>query len=184
MKNHFMHHHRANRQSNRGVVLVISLILLVVMTLFGLTAVKLVSSEERMVGNTFDRTLAFQAAEAQLRLAERQIEDVKQPSPAALVACALAGTPATLMTCGAPAATATPRWLDTSFASWTAGTAVGSGNLAITPDYFVEYLGNTYSCGFDPVASAKTCKRYRVTVRAAPGTGRAAVVLQSIYATS
>lgn len=183
MKNRFIHR-SPSRQSNRGVVLVISLILLVVMTLFGLTAVKLVSSEERMVANTYDRTVAFQAAEAQLRLAEKQIEDVSQPSPAALVACALAGTPATLMTCGAPAPTATPRWLDPAFASWTAGTVVGSGSLAVTPDYFVEYLGNTFTCGFDAVSASKTCKRYRVTVRAAPGAGRAAVVLQSIYATS
>jgi type IV pilus assembly protein PilX len=173
------------RQSQNGVALIIGMILLLVMTIIGLAGVRLANSEERMVAQTFDRTLAFQAAEAALREAEILIESAGRPTPAASTACTVTGTVYTLMTCGSPVATATPRWLDPTFANWTAATAVGSTTtLAITPEYFVEYLGNTYPCGFDPTTSATNCKRYRVTVRAKPGGGRAFVTLQSIYATS
>jgi type IV pilus assembly protein PilX len=175
-------------RNNRGVALIISLILLVVMTIFGLAGVRLISSEERMVAQTYDRALAFQAAEAELRTAEIAIETAGQPSPAAGTACALLGTGVTLMTCGAPAPTDTPRWTDSAFDGWTTGTAVavtsGGSNITLTPEYFVEYLGDTFPCGFDPVTSSDTCKRYRVTTRVRPSGGRAAVTLQSIYATS
>jgi type IV pilus assembly protein PilX len=88
------------------------------------------------------------------------------------------------MTCGAPVSTQKPRWLDSGFAGWTDGTAIGTGSLAVTPEYFVEYLGDTFPCSFDPGVGTNDCKRYRVTARAKPTSGRAAVVLQTIYATS
>lgn len=172
---------------NRGVALVISLILLVVMTIFGLAGVRLVSSEERMVAQTYDRALAFQAAESQLREAEIAIETAGQPSPVAGADCSLQGA---LQVCGAPAATASPRWTDAASSDWKAGSEVkvtsasGSTEITIVPDYFVEYLGDSFPCGFDPVNSADNCKRYRVTVRVNQGGGRAAVTLQSVYATS
>jgi type IV pilus assembly protein PilX len=178
-------HRPISKNASRGVALVISLILLVVMTIFGLTGVKLVSSEERMVGQVYDRTLAFQAAESSLREAELLIEELGQPSPAAGSACVLTAVGAkSLMTCGAPSAAEQPRWLDTDFSEWSDGTAVGKDSLEITPQYFVEYLGDNFPCGFDPSTAASTCKRYRITARARPGSGRANVVLQSVYATS
>ena len=49
--------HRPRAQ--RGVALVIGLILLVVMTLFGLLVVRNISGDERMAGYTYDRALAL-----------------------------------------------------------------------------------------------------------------------------
>lgn len=174
-------------QRSRGVALVISLILLVVMTLLSLAAVRLVSSQEKMVSQTYDRTLALQATEAALRQAEILIESAGQPDPVAGDPCTMMGTPVQLMTCGAPIASSTPRWLSSSFASWTAGSSISVGSsttISIQPEYFVEYLGGSFPCGIDP-SSAPTCKRYRVTARATPANGRAATVMvQSIYATS
>jgi type IV pilus assembly protein PilX len=172
------HHKIHQRSNNKGVALVIGLILLVVMTIFGLVGIRLVSGEERMVSQSYDRTLAFQAAEAALREAEILIETNK-PTPVA--GCAVA---AGLMTCAKPAAADKPRWLDPTFASWQAATTLTAASGTITPDYFVEYLGDTFPCGFDPVASASGCKRYRITARALPGSGRASVLLQTVYATS
>jgi type IV pilus assembly protein PilX len=172
------------RRKDSGVALVISLVLLLVMTILGLAGVRMISSEERMVAQTFDRTLAFQAAEATLRDSEILLE-AGQPEPAALTGCTssiVSGK--TLKVCGAPDANATPRWLDATFTDWTPGSTIGTGALAITPEHFVEYLGNTFTCGFDPVHDSTACKRYRVTVRANPGGGRAAVIIQSVYATS
>jgi type IV pilus assembly protein PilX len=169
---------------SKGVALIVSLILLLVMTIIGLAGVRVVAGEERMVAQTFDRNLALQAAETSLRDAEILIESSGQPSPAAGAACAVSGTGTTMKICGAPDPSSTPRWLDSSFAGWQEATvAVGTSTLAITPEYFVEYLGNTFPCGFDPATSATNCKRYRITSRAKPGGGRAAVTLQSVYAT-
>jgi type IV pilus assembly protein PilX len=174
----------APARGQTGVALIISLVLLLVMTILGLAAVRGITSEERMVAQTYDRTVAFQAAESTLRAAETLVE-AGQTEPAVGTGCAMAMAGSdTVMVCSPPDPTATPRWLDPAFASWTPAVAVGTGSFAITPDYFIEYLGKTFSCGFDPVSSANTCKRYRITVRSKPGNGRAAVTLQSIYATS
>lgn len=57
----------------RGVALVVSLVLLVVVTLVGLAAIRGVGLQEKMAGNTFDRAQAFQVAEGALELAARTI---------------------------------------------------------------------------------------------------------------
>ena len=61
------------RQS--GAALIISLIILVVMTIIGVSSIQTTSLEERMAGNMRDHNLAFQAAEAALRYAEQDIEE-------------------------------------------------------------------------------------------------------------
>ncbi len=65
------------RQSfaQRGSALIISLVILIVMTLIGLTGISTSSLEEKMAGNTRDRALAFQAAEAALRDGEAYFDD-------------------------------------------------------------------------------------------------------------
>lgn len=60
---------QATRQQ-RGAALVIVLLLLLVMTLLGLASLRATLLEERMTGALFDRSLAFQAAEAALREGE------------------------------------------------------------------------------------------------------------------
>lgn len=57
----------------RGVVLIVSLILLMILTLIGVTAMQTSTLEERMTGNALDRALAFQAAEAALRAGENRL---------------------------------------------------------------------------------------------------------------
>jgi type IV pilus assembly protein PilX len=72
---------RAGKQS--GAVLFVGLILLVMLTLLGITALQVSTLEERMAGNSRDRNLAFQAAESALRDAERDIQGVKIDGTAA-----------------------------------------------------------------------------------------------------
>ena len=57
-----------------GAVLVLSLILLIVLTLIGITAMKTSNFEERMAFNLQDSNLAFQAAESALKEAERTLD--------------------------------------------------------------------------------------------------------------
>lgn len=167
-------HHR-----QRGVALIVALILLVVMTLLGLGAMRSVTLEEKMASNTFDRSLSFQAAEATLREAEALLEVVPPASPPTPAA----GTCNANGFCGVPSVGAQPRWTDSSFAGWQNATTVTSGSISITPQYFIEYLGNTFPCSEVNPTTNSTCKRYRVTVRSNTGTDRAAVMLQTIYAT-
>lgn len=57
-----------------GAILVLSLVLIIVLTLIGITAMKTSTFEERMAFNLQDSNLAFQAAESALREAERTID--------------------------------------------------------------------------------------------------------------
>jgi len=59
----------------RGVALITGLIFLVVLTLISITAARMAGLEERMSGNTRDRSLAVQAAEMALRDAELDIRN-------------------------------------------------------------------------------------------------------------
>lgn len=169
-------------QRERGVALIISLILLTLMSLIGMASVRAISKEERMVAQTFDRSVAFQAAESALREAEGWVELAGRPSPAANANCSMMGAVIQVMTCGSLATPTVPRWISSSFTDWADATVVGTGTLSLTPEYFVEYLGGTFPCSLDSVGPA-TCKRYRISARANAGDGRATVILQSIYAT-
>ena len=57
-----------------GSVLIISLIVMLVLTILGVSGMKSAVLEEKMAGNMRDSQLAFQAAEATLREAEQYIE--------------------------------------------------------------------------------------------------------------
>ena len=55
------------RHKQRGVALFISLVLLLILTIIGISAVQTTSLEMRMTRNQYDATLAFQAAESARR---------------------------------------------------------------------------------------------------------------------
>ncbi len=56
--------------TQRGAVLIVSLIFLLLLTLIGTAAMRTTTLQERMAGNTRDINLSFQAAEAALRAGE------------------------------------------------------------------------------------------------------------------
>jgi type IV pilus assembly protein PilX len=163
-----------------GVALIVALILVVIMSLIGLTGVRMIFQEEKMAAYSYDRTLTFQAAEAALREAESNIDQVK-PVPLAGVCENFSSGIFSVRACPPPVAgAATPRWLDAAFNGWADSNAVGAGTLGITPRYLVEYLGASFPCDLDP-AAPPVCRRYRITARAG-GNGRAEVMVQSLYA--
>lgn len=65
---------KANRNNlqhkQKGAVLIVSLLLLLVTTMLGITSMSTTVMEEKMAGNSRQKQLAFQAAEAGLRQAE------------------------------------------------------------------------------------------------------------------
>lgn len=69
----------AGGRFQRGAVLVVGLVFLLLMTLIGVTAFTVATQEERMAGNTRDRLRAFEAAEQALRECERHLSGPLPP---------------------------------------------------------------------------------------------------------
>ncbi len=59
--------------AQRGVALVIALVLLIAVTLIGLAGIRGTTLQEKMSSNSFDRETAFQAAEAAMEVAARRL---------------------------------------------------------------------------------------------------------------
>ena len=62
------------QRQQRGSVLIVSMVLLLVMTLIGMAGIEVTSLEEKMVFNLRDRQVAFEAAEAALLSAEEYLQ--------------------------------------------------------------------------------------------------------------
>jgi type IV pilus assembly protein PilX len=179
-----------------GAALIVALVLLVIVTLLGLAGLRNVTLEEKMAGAAYDRSIAFQAAEAALRAGEAVAEAEANstpinsgfPTPTYTNANSTCPTGANNNCvnglCTTPHKDCAPRWQDPNFNGWT-NLLQQVSPLAGTPQYFVEYLGGDFHCTDGGSSDPKNCKRYRITARSDPnlGDGRAAVVLQSIYAT-
>jgi type IV pilus assembly protein PilX len=183
-----------------GAALIVALFMLLIMTLMGLSSMRTILQEERMTGNTFDRSLAFQAAEAALRAGEIEALAQSKASPpnsnfpggsglyidADATAC-----PANYFTntaycnnglCKQADPNCAPRWETSTFNAWRNATGLSLTATVGTPQFFIEYLGGTYPCDPTQPTNNLNCSRYRVTARSVAD-GRAAVILQSIYAT-
>ena len=167
-------------KTQRGGTLILGLVILLVMSIMGITGMNISAIEEKMSANARDRDLAFQAADSALRAGEACIT-AQADAPNIL-------DPSTF-TCNtlAPGKGFYPA----SPKSWdplTAGTAWNDpekavqfpGNLAditVRPSYVVEQVG--VDCG----AKAGSCKHpwrtFRITAHATGGTTEAVAIVQS-----
>lgn len=164
----------------RGAALVTVLILLVTMTLLGLVSMRTTQMEERMTGNQLDRGLAFQAAEAALREAESWV--ATRPLPA--------GPGCVNGLCGAGDVEAdNPVWKDATVWASAREATTNFASAVDRPKFIVELIASGVparaACTTQGDVSVESCSgnevRYRITARSTQA-GRAAVVLQSIYA--
>jgi type IV pilus assembly protein PilX len=175
------HLHKTNMQRQRGVSLVVVLILLLIMTLLGLASMRGSILQERMGSGLYDRSLSFQAAEAAVREAEARLEAT--PAPVFPSSGCAAGL------CAEPVAGTANRWDLASPPAGTWANATTDVTLAgktATPAYMIERMGDTprdlASIGVisdDPTAVVKV---YRITARSTQ-TDRATVILQSNFTT-
>ena len=180
------------KATQKGIVMVVALVMLVLITLLGLTSVRTLTIEEKMASNSYDRNIAFQSAETVLREAENIAGTQALPANGPN-----GGFPGTAMVCNAPNngsctnglcstpdPTCTPRWEDATFTGWQTATPAISATLAgNAPQYIIEYLGNTFECEPGSPSTSTDCKRYRITARSNPGADRSVVMLQSTFAT-
>ena len=167
------------RRGQRGISLVVSLILLVVATLVALGSMRSVVMQTRMSGSTHDRSLAFQAAEAALREAEtRATTAVAASFPASGATCSNGF-------CPQPALGATPRWEDSTFTGWRTATTAAVPADAPVPEAIVEDKGdapNWMGCEFEiPRQPNCVTRRYQISARSTAD-GRASVLVQSQFA--
>lgn len=179
------------RAAQRGVALVVALLLLVVITLVGLAAVRGTIMQQRMAANHFDRQVAFQSAEAAMRAATALIAsnpgDIARNCQAGGVFCQ--GNPFD-----------DPNLPAGKIITVSSGTGTGqfdAGTLAASqPQYVIENMGNWYnpstSTGYGQSANSHnygaqgtstTAVYYRVTARSGDPAlvgDRAVVVLQAM----
>ncbi|ESS74048.1 Tfp pilus assembly protein PilX [Methyloglobulus morosus KoM1] len=161
-----------------GVVLLVGLIMLMLLTMIGLSGSQVTSLEEKMAGNMKDRNLAFQAAEAALREGEANVGTVRYD-------CANgSGRYYTCYTGTKPvwdnidwSASANPA----KTVAYTGNLGVSSGFLSANPRYIIEYMGPADCVG--SALGANDCHNYRITSRATGGTENAVVMLQSVILT-
>jgi type IV pilus assembly protein PilX len=180
----------SRRADQRGVALVVALILLVVITLVGLAAVRGTIMQQKMASNLYDRQVAFQNTEAAMRAATALVSTnpgiIARNCQAASVVCL--SNPFT-----------DPQFPTGKIQTVATGTAAGQftvGSVAAgQPQYVVENMGNwvdtTSSTGFNQSANSQnygaqgtstTAVYYRITARSGDPAvvgDRAVVMLQA-----
>ncbi|MEH8021713.1 pilus assembly PilX family protein [Rheinheimera metallidurans] len=158
----------------KGVALVVSLLLLVAITLLALSSIKRTTLQEKMTANLYDKQLTQQQVEAALLEAERRL-NVLDPVALAFVF-------------PIPAATQVDRWTlaNPGAPNWQNASAINVG-MANPASYIVEYMGDWPDPDFPDCDSATTPPRgclsptFRITARTQDDDGRAAVIMQTIW---
>jgi len=173
-------HHKVKNQ--RGSILIVSLMILVVLTMIGVSSMTTSSLQERMAGNFRDRQIAFQAAEMTLAYAEEFARNnINSPS-------VFNGTNGYYSTYNGPTN------LSAFDASW--WTTTGSQALPTTipqvrtqPRFVIEYRGDIGEkegtsiglSGYGESSGGGAISNFRVTVRATGLSDNTMVILQSNY---
>lgn len=173
----------------RGTVLLVALIMLLVMTLLGLNSMRGTSLEERMAGNWRDQIIAIQAAEAALREAETAISPGIAlptlwgfPCPEGQTCTVFAfddSDPITRNYLLSGDADDVAQWMDS--ATTYGGAIDGTADL---PQYLVEHRGYVRDHLGTGFGSTQETGRdmFQVTARGIGQTDEAIRILQSIYA--
>ena len=170
-------------KNQRGVALFISLVLLLVLTIIGVSAVQTTSLEERMARNTHDSVLAFESAEAALRAGETFLR-TSVNSTALFVPAGNNGLWKASNYGQAERWDQPGIWTGANSVAIPAATIAG---VAEQPRYIIEWVasvqrvdnsyvqGSSYSALFDRI------EIFRITARGVGGTTNARVLLQSTF---
>lgn len=161
----------------RGAVLVIALVLLTVLTILAASSMRIATQQEKIAGNTRDRILAFQSAEAALREAEAQL--------AQATILSFNGTNGRFEVCVAEdtrAACKAPDWSNPDSSGWTVLAEKIEGT-ARAPEYIIgKYPAiSNEGGGLDSDKPKAPEESFRVTGRGFGSTSRSMVVLQTTY---
>ena len=170
----------------RGAVLVIGMLILLVMTILGVTSMSTSTLQEKMAGNNKDRTIALQGAEDALRDAELLLQTsfstmtFDTDCTGGYCDCALDGADL-LESCEVE------YWTDATKDVWNTSTKHmvadnSNPDLAEKPKYIIEYIGKYYDPDTDGFGGCASCPNlYRITAMSTGISGRAKVAIQSTF---
>lgn len=171
-----------NRHSQRGVILALTLVILVIITLLATTGMRSTTLEERMSGNNRNSSLAFQQAEATLRQAENVLEN---SSSARILTNGMNnnvtmndGTPVSCVVTGAGKVfTTTADWVSAPLPC--AFDVSATDTVTRTSNYFIEYLRDERTM-IGGGAESIECF-YRITAQGYGADNNSKATVQSIF---
>ncbi len=170
---------RFQKNQQKGAALIVSLVILIAMTMLGITSMRGSSTEIAMAGNLREAGLTFQAAEAGLRSAESIVESSDSSAMFDGLSVSMLGE-----------FDADPDYL--AKASWdgAAELNLGLAGISTNPRYIIKFLGtwaqnplalvNTGQ-GYGGQPPGRITSNYRVTTRGTGQTGRTFRTVQSYY---
>lgn len=157
------------RQAQRGITLLVVLVLLLILSLLGVAVLRGSAMQERMSANMRDRSLAYQGAETALRYAQEQILGANTTWEGQIP------TAADCSSQGICPPGSTAVWQSLPANSY-------DSKLGAAPEYWIEYLGLApgYKGSCDLLPPTADCESpiFRITARSR-SQGRADVLLQS-----
>lgn len=167
----------------RGAALVVGMLLLLVLTVVGVTGMSTAVLEQKMAANYRDRDLAFQAAEFALREGERYVQNTVLDASNFDAACNGG------MCLPADAANGDiPVWRDTTLNVWSNSGRhrtyqINAAEVRSLPIYIIEWMGYVPPVGSAPTYSPGPGdpQMFRITAVGYGGTDAARVMLQSTY---
>ncbi len=168
----------SNHNRQVGVTLVVSLVILIAMTLLGITSIQSTRTEIAMAGNLREAGLTFNAAEAGLRFGEAFVEDSVTKT---IYADASIGLYAEW--------DEDPDYADPT--TWTASqdAAISLAHVAEDPKFIIRYLGDRSQNeaasvnlgGYGAAQPGITVSNFRITARGTGQSGNIRRIVQSYY---
>jgi len=175
----------SNRQKQQGVALVVSLIILVSLTMLGLTSIQRTTTDLAMAGNQRETGLMFQAAEVGLTTAENDIET--SISNVDFENTTGNNDEGRFTVDADDIAYTSPNYFAAT--TWTAATLADWDAYYEQPRYMIEYLGDRSQNplaainigGYGTQQTGKIASIYRSTARGAGLTGNSFRYLQAYF---
>jgi len=170
-------------QKQRGSALIVSLSILLVLTVLGISSMSTTALQERMAGNARDADVAFAAAEAGLRAGEAYIESITDPTLAVFDGS----------TAGLYPISTTQTYAWKADGNWSSAIAASfSMSVSQPPSYLIQQMDTTVtappeqglessSYSNNPPQVTGNVKVFQVTARGYGLSSSSRVMLQSYY---
>jgi type IV pilus assembly protein PilX len=178
------HSRSAVRRNQRGAILVVSLLLLLVMTLLAVVTMRAGTLEERMAGNARDANLSFQSSEAGARAGEGMLglEVMRErPETCGTIGDCLVLEKGTLEASEVDLRSQPASWWADRAEPYSTEGGHDIGKVVEDPRFLIEQIGflpDSLRVG-DGVPAGRTY--FRITARAVGGTEVAQTIVQTTY---
>lgn len=175
------------RKRQKGAVLIVSMLLLIIMTLLGLSSMRNTTLEEKMAGNSRDIQLAFNAAEAALRQAETYLQVASLP-PFVNISFDTDGNHTGGV--GGYYQADTTIWKNIDWSDVDDGSGTGMvlsvsatplQGVAAQPAVYIEEMPAILTGGSLEAGTPLTTGMYRITARGVGGSNTAVAILQATF---